>query len=222
MKAMILAAGYGKRLRPLTEHTPKPLIEVRGRTLLDYHLCALAQAKIDEVVINVAYLGHKIKAAVGDGARYGLRVVYSEEATPLETGGGIFNALPLLGEAPFLVVNADIWTNYPYDTLYARAHECSPTTWLAHLVLVPNPPHHLAGDFYCASDRIHLTGTQTHTFSGIGLYHPQLFQACQPGAFRLPTVLKPVIAAGGVSGEVYMGEWYDVGSLEQWARLNEG
>ncbi|ATB65884.1 N-acetylmuramate alpha-1-phosphate uridylyltransferase MurU [Pseudomonas mosselii] len=213
MKAMILAAGKGERMRPLTLHTPKPLVPAAGKPLIEYHLEALARAGIREVVINHAWLGQQIEDHLGDGSRFGLRIRYSAEGEPLETGGGIFKALPLLGDAPFLLVNGDVWTDYDFTGLNA------PLQGLAHLVLVDNPGHHGRGDFRLAdgqvSDGDDAPGTLT--FSGISVLDPVLFEGCQPGAFKLAPLLRKAMAHGRVSGEHYRGHWIDVGTLERLA-----
>ncbi len=236
MKAMILAAGFGKRLRPLTEHTPKPLLEVRGKPLIVHHLEALARAGIKEVVINTAWLGEKLEAYLGDGSRYGVSIAWSREAEPLETGGGICQALPLLGSEPFLLVNGDVWTDYPFEQLLLKSLE---KKHLAHLVLVPNPEHNLSGDYCFTRQQSHdgrevlsgvlagpvpvgqLEGRQTYTFSGISLMNPKLFAASTSGeAFPLRDVLSPAFRAGHISGELYRGEWCDVGTVERLEELN--
>jgi len=236
MKAMILAAGFGKRLRPLTEHTPKPLLEVRGKPLIVHHLEALALAGINEVVINTAWLGEKLEAYLGDGGQYGLSIAWSRETEPLETGGGICQALPLLGTEPFLLVNGDVWTDYPFEQLLAKPLE---KACLAHLVLVPNPEHNLSGD-YCFANRQdsdegevvsgvlagplpveQLEGRQTYTFSGLSLLRPQLFGGSSRGrAFPLRDVFAPAFSAGRISAELYCGEWCDVGTVQRLDALN--
>ncbi|MFJ4385253.1 N-acetylmuramate alpha-1-phosphate uridylyltransferase MurU [Pseudomonas sp. NPDC089408] len=213
MKAMILAAGKGERMRPLTLHTPKPLVPVAGQPLIEYHLRALAAAGITEVVINHAWLGQQIEDYLGDGSRFGLSIRYSPEGEPLETGGGIFKALPLLGDEPFLLVNGDVWTDYDFARLKA------PRQVLAHLVLVDNPGHHGRGDFRLDSEQV-VDGDDapgTLTFSGISVLHPALFEGCQAGAFKLAPLLRQAMAAGKVSGEHYRGHWVDVGTLERLA-----
>jgi N-acetyl-alpha-D-muramate 1-phosphate uridylyltransferase len=206
MKAMILAAGRGERMRPLTDTTPKPLLPVAGRPLIAHHLEALHAAGVREVVINLSWLGEQIAEQLGDGARYGLRLHYSHEGEPaLETGGGIFKALPLLGPEPFLVVNGDVWTDYPFERLLQAPRG------VAHLVLVPNPTHHPEGDFALAGERLVLDGERL-TFSGIGVYRPELFEGCAPGAFALAPLLRKAAAAGQVSGEAFAGRWYDIGT----------
>ncbi len=214
MKAMILAAGRGERMRPLTDHTPKPLLEAGGRRLIEYHLQALAQAGICEIVINHAHLGRQIEDFLGDGSRYGVQIHYSpEDGRPLETGGGIFHALPLLGPEPFLVVNGDIWSDYPFARLPRQP------TGLAHLVLVPNPPFHEDGDFTLEQGRVGNGETTRLTFSGIAVYHPRLFKECRGGAFPLAPLLRQAADAGQVSGEHFAGQWLDVGTPQRLATL---
>ncbi len=212
---MLLAAGRGERLRPLTDPTPKPLLEVRGKPLIDWHLEALARAGVREVVINLSWLGARIRAAVGAGGRFGLQIHYSEEpAAPLETGGGIFQALPLLGEGPFLVVNADTHTDINFALL-----QIAPAA-LAQLVLVPNPAHHPRGDFALQDGEVLETGEPRYTYAGIGVYRPELFAGCSAGRFPLLSVLRPAIAARRLKGELFRGQWADVGSAERLAALN--
>lgn len=213
MKAMILAAGRGRRLRPLTDHLPKSLVEVGGRALIDWHLRALARAGFEAVVINLSWHGKQIRAHVGDGSAFGIEVRYSDEGEQaLDTGGGIYHALPLLGTAPFAVINADVFTEYPLEQL----RRCQPGA--AHLVLVPNPEHNPEGDFALKAGQIAATGAPRYTFAGLGVYHPQLFAGCEPGQFRLSDVLAPAISGGRVSGELYAGHWIDVGTQERLAR----
>lgn len=211
---MILAAGRGLRLRPLTDHTPKPLLRAGGRALIEHQLSALVAGGITELVINLGHLGMQIRGALGDGARYGARIRYSEEGEhPLETGGGILRALDWLGPEAFAVVNADVWTDYPYRKL-PRAPE-----GLAHLVLVDNPPHHAQGDFGLAAGRAVDEGPVRLTFSGIGVYRPQLFAGCRPGAFPLAPLLREAAARGQVTAEHYRGRWSDVGTGQRLAEL---
>lgn len=217
MRAMILAAGRGERLRPLTDRTPKPLLRVRGAALIEHHLRALARAGFGEAVINTAWLGDRIEAALGDGAAYGLAIRYSREAPgALDTGGGVHNALPLLGKAPFAVVNADVYTDYDY----ARLRRPPPEDADARLVLVPNPPHNPRGDFGLEGGRV--TAAACHTFAGIGVYRPSLFADHGAGRFGLAAALRPAIAAGRVAGELYRGTWCDVGTPEALACLGDG
>ncbi len=213
MRAMILAAGKGERMRPLTLNTPKPLIPVAGVPLIEYHLGALARAGFTEVVINHAWLGEKIEAHVGNGERFGLQVTYSRETQPLETGGGIFQALKYLGDEPFVVVNGDIWTDYDFAALRR------PLAGLAHLVLVPNPEHHPEGDFLLADGQVQLpsTSVDTLTYSGIAVLHPKLFADSAAGAFKLAPLLRFAMRDGDVSGEPFDGHWIDVGTPERLA-----
>ncbi|MFM2289751.1 MAG: hypothetical protein RL684_2894, partial [Pseudomonadota bacterium] len=210
MKAMLLAAGRGERLRPLTDRTPKPLLEVRGEPLIGWHLRALARAGVHEVVINLAWLGGQIRARIGDGERYGLAVQYSSEPEgALETGGGIFQALPLLGPGPFLVVNGDTYTDIDFARLAIAPGE------LAHLVLVPNPAHHPRGDFALRDGLVQAEGGPRLTYSGVGVYRPELFAGCQPGRFPLLPLLQKAIAARALGGELHHGAWTDVGTVER-------
>jgi MurNAc alpha-1-phosphate uridylyltransferase len=209
MKAMILAAGRGERMRPLTDHTPKPLLPVGGKPLLQWHVEALVAAGVCDIVINHAWLGEQIEAALGSGDALGAKIRYSPEGEALETGGGIFRALPLLGDEPFVVVNADIVTDYPFARLP------SVPAGLAHLVLVPNPAHHPEGDFYLEHGRVEAEGAPRLTYSGIGVYHPNLFRGQQPGRFPLAPLLRRAMAAGQVSGEFYAGRWLDAGTPER-------
>ena len=216
MKAMILAAGRGERMRPLTDATPKPLLKVGSQTLIEHHLQGLRAAGVRDVVINLSWLGEQIRAAIGDGARWGVSIRYTEEGpVPLETGGGIFNALPLLGSEPFIVVNGDVWTDYPFSRL-ALAPGAT-----AHLVLVPNPAHHVRGDFSLENTRVVQCRGETYTFAGIAVYHPMFFAGCEAGRFPLLPLLRHAIDAQGVSGEVYAGVWSDVGSPERLVQLQQ-
>lgn len=211
---MILAAGRGERMRPLTDHTPKPLLEAGGKPLIQYHIDALARAGFRDLVINHAHLGQMLETHLGDGSRLGVRIAYSPEGQALETGGGIFNALPLLGDEPFLVVNGDIWTDFDYCGVGLPAGR------LAHLVLVANPAHHPEGDFALEDGLIRDAGAQRHTFSGIGIYHPALFRDCRPGAFRLAPLLRQAAAATRVSGELHQGRWLDIGTPQRLQMLD--
>lgn len=213
---MILAAGRGERMRPLTDATPKPLLEAGGRCLIEYHLDNLRSAGVSEVIINVCHLGNQIRERLGDGARYGLHISYSVEEPPaLETGGGIYNALPLLGEEPFVSVNADIWTDFPFARLSRERKS------LAHLVLVDNPPHHSEGDFVLRNGCVyHETGVGRLTFAGIGVYSPELFRGCTPGPFPLAPLLRSAMDRDLVSGEYYSGRWTDVGTPERLYELD--
>jgi len=214
MKAMLLAAGRGERLRPITDTIPKPLVPVGGRPLIAWHLTALARAGVREVVINLSWLAQRLRDALGDGSAYGVAITWSDEGpVPLETGGGIFRALPLLGPSPFLVVNADIWTDIDFATLALEADA------LAHLVLVPNPPHNPRGDFGLERDLVVGRGTQSFTYSGVGLYRPQFFAGCTGERFPLLPLLNRGIAARRVRGELHRGAWSDVGTAERLAQL---
>ena len=209
MKVFILAAGRGERMRPLTDHTPKPLLRVRGKPLIEWHLEKLAAAGVRDVVINLGWLGEKIKTHLGDGSCFGVRIAYSEEGWPaLETGGGLHRALPLLGNEPFLLVNGDVFTELPFALPDMQANT------QAHLVLVPNPPQHPNGDFSLVNGVV-VDAEPRLTYSGIALLHPKLFEGCQPGAFPLAPLLKRAMAAGKVSGERYDGLWSDVGTPER-------
>ncbi len=213
---MVLAAGRGERLRPITDTVPKPLVEIAGKPLIGYHLEALAKAGVRDVVINLSWLGEKIRAALGDGGRFGVRIAYSEEGpVPLETGGGIHRALPLLGSGPFLVVNADVWT----DMDFGRAPALEEGTD-ACLMLVPNPPHHPRGDFGLEGDLVVERDADRLTYTGIGVYRPELFEGCAPGKFPLLPLLKRAISARRLRGEVYRGEWLDIGSPDRLAWLD--
>lgn len=210
MKAIILAAGRGDRMRPLTEHTPKPLLAIGGKPIIVRTIEALVAAGIRELVINVAHLGAQIEAALGDGVQFGADIVYSREGeTPLETAGGIVHALPLLGKEAFLLVNGDIASDFPFSKL----KDCPVD--LAHLVLVANPAHHPHGDFGL-SDGLVKDGLQSaYTYSGIGVYHPELFAACRPGKAPLAPLLRAAMRDNRVSGEFYPGFWSDIGTPQR-------
>lgn len=217
MRAMILAAGRGERMRPLTDHSPKPLLVVGGKPLIDYHLEGLHAAGFHEVVVNNAWLGEQIREHVGTGARFKIAVTHSDERPhALETGGGIFQALPLLGPDPFVVVNGDVWTDFPYAELRSALgpHD------LAHFVLVPNPAQHPRGDFALKGGRLREEGDARYTFSGIGVYRPEFFEGCTMGAFKLLPLMLRAIEADRVSGQVYRGRWYDIGTPERLQRLD--
>ncbi|MCQ8106342.1 nucleotidyltransferase family protein [Methylomonas sp. SURF-2] len=215
MKAMILAAGRGERMRPLTDHTPKPLLRVAGKALIEYGLENLAKAGFTEIVVNVAYLGRQIKEHCGNGSRWRLSIQYADEGEQaLETAGGIANALPLLGDKPFLVVNADVLSDYPLASLREKSVD------LAHLVLIDNPPHHSLGDF-CLNENglVGVNGGPKLTFSGMGVYHPDLFAGVRAGqALKLRPVLEQAMQNGRVGGEYFDGSWLDIGTP---ARLRE-
>ena len=212
---MILAAGRGERMRPLTDDMPKPLLEVNGRPLIDYHLEALARGGIREVVINLAWLGGRIRGWVGNGDKYGIKISYSDEGPEaLETGGGIFRALPLLGEDPFWLVNGDVFCAYGYT-----GRNLADGT-LGHLVMVPNPAHHERGDFSLADGRVIARAGETLTYSGIAILHPDLFAGCSDGKFPLAPLLERAIERGALSGERFDGHWVDVGTPERLAELD--
>ncbi|WP_374604816.1 N-acetylmuramate alpha-1-phosphate uridylyltransferase MurU [Arenimonas sp.] len=227
MKALVFAAGKGERMRPLTETVPKPLLPVRGKPLIAWHLEKLAALGVDEVVINTSWLADAFAPALGQGERWGLRLHYSHEGPePLETGGGMLHALPRLGSEPFIAVNADIWCDYDFARL---PHE---PAGLAHLVLVDNPPHNPEGDFALLDDgSVMPAGEQRLTFSGVGIYRPALFAnwrnvigaaagaELDPPRFRLAPLLRAAMRAGQVSGEHHRGTWTDVGTPERLAAL---
>ena len=218
MKAMILAAGRGERMRPLTLDRPKPLLEVDGAPLIVHHLRALSAAGFEDIVVNLSWLGEQIRTVLGDGRRHGVRLHYSDEGPePLETGGGIFRALPLLGAGPFVVLNGDVWSDFPYAALRERLAAGD----LAHLVLVPNPVHNPRGDFVLEHGRIVEADGERCTFSGIGVYRAGLFAGCSEGAFKLAPLLRAAARSGRVSGERHAGAWLDIGTPERLAHLDE-
>ena|SRR5690348_13543801 len=212
MKAMILAAGRGERLRPLTDTTPKPLIEVAGKPLIVHHLERLRDAGYTHILVNTSWLADRIQEQLGDGGRYGVHIHYSYEGPePLETGGGIFKALPQLGRDPFLVVNGDVHTDFPFETL---KHRLKPDD-LAHLVMVPNPAHHPAGDFHLTTTgHLRPNGEPKLTYSGIGVYKADFFKECRAGKFPLLPLMRSAMAVEALSGESYGGRWADVGHLD--------
>jgi len=217
-KAMILAAGRGERMRPLTDHTPKPLLTAGGKPLIEWQIERLAAAGFRELVINHAHLGQRIEAHLGDGARFGVRIAWSDEGEALETAGGIARARTLLGDMPFLVTNGDVYVEYDYARLRpALTAMANDSGRLAHVVLVDNPPHHPDGDFALAGERVQASGVDERlTFSGIGLYRPELFAAIRAGEkARLAPLLQAAMADGRVSGEHFRGRWEDVGTPER-------
>lgn len=228
MKAMILAAGLGTRMRPLTLATPKPLLEVSGKPLIVYHIEKLAQAGICDIVINVSHLADKIIHALGDGTRYKVRLHYSREDEPLETAGGIVKALPLLGEGLFICVNGDVWSDLDFNHLLTQGRSLACST-LAHLVLVDNPQHHPAGDFHLCRDlkcsgghaRVVEQGEPKLTFSGISLLRSDLFVGHGSDVGRLARLLRTAMAEGRVTGEHDQGQWCDVGTPERLEQLNK-
>jgi MurNAc alpha-1-phosphate uridylyltransferase len=239
MRAMILAAGRGERMRPLTLERPKPLLRVGGEALIEHHLRALAAAGFRELIVNLSWLGGQIREALGDGSRYGLELTYSDEGPePLETGGGIFRALSWLcpmGVETFLVLNGDVWMNFPYARLRENFARGLPGKDQAHLVLVPNPPHNARGDFATLDGRMvegvpgmdpetavaqRIAALPRHTFSGLGVYHPSLFNGCGDGVFKLAPLLRNAAVHGRVGVELFDGDWLDIGTPERLAALN--
>ncbi len=227
MKALIFAAGFGERMRPLTEHTPKPLLSVGGKSLIEWHLEKLAALGVREVVVNTSWLSDRFPAALGDGRRWDLSLHFLHEGdTPLETGGGMFNALPLLGDAPFLLVNGDVWTDYDFRRLPREPDG------LAHLVLVDPPAQAARGDFaLTAAGRVRATGEPLLTYAGLGVYRPGVLEGWEaiigahesPGGrprFRLAPVLAARMAEDQVGGEHYRGQWTDVGTPHRLAELD--
>jgi len=213
--AMILAAGRGERMRPLTDQLPKPLLPVRGKPLIEYHLERLAQAGVERIVINLAWLGNMIREALGNGSRFGVRIDYSDEAPQaLETGGGVFRALPLLGEGAFLVVNGDVFSDYPFSrAVLAPGRD-------AHIVLVPNPPQHPTGDFGLERGLALPDAQVRYTFAGIAAYRREFFAGCAGGSFPLKPLLVRAMSAARCSAELYPGLWQDVGTAERLLALN--
>ncbi len=222
-RAMILAAGRGERMRPLTDTTPKPLLPAGGKPLIVWHIERLARAGFRELVINHAHLGDQIEAALGDGSRHGVSIRYSVEAEALETAGGIAQALELLGDQPFLVVNGDVYCDYDFSTLRPRLERLagSKAELEAWLVLVDNPGHHPAGDFCLGEDKVSDEGERKLTFSGIGCYRPALFAGIAPGEkAKLAPLLRRAMAQGRVGGEHYAGCWVDVGTPQRLEQLD--
>ena len=216
MKAMLLAAGRGERLRPITDHIPKALVEVGGKPLIGWHLERLAQAGFREAVINVSHLGERIVERLGDGRDYGLRLHYSRERERLETAGGIANALPLLGAEPFLLVNADVYC----ECDFGRLRDTSLGGRLAHLILVPNPPHRTAGDFSLRDGTVGDDASPRYTYAGLALMHPALVAPVRRGEKApLGPLLRQAAKRGQIGGELYQGLWQDVGTLERLAEL---
>lgn len=221
MKAMILAAGFGERMRPLTDDTPKPLLQVAGKALIDYHIEGLVQAGFRDLVVNHAYLGEQIENHLGDGQRFGASIQYSPEEEPLNTAGGIMRALPLLGDEPFVVVNADIWIDYPFRQLIGALHEGK---W-GHLVLIDNPEHHREGDFVLqdnalVSDKVNDATVATLTFSGLSVLTACLFQGEDNPRQGLAVVLRRAMQEARISGEYYGGQWHDIGTPQRLESLS--
>lgn len=215
MRGMILAAGRGERMGSLTADIPKPLLRVGGRYLIEYSLLSLVNAGIKDIVINVCYHKEKIKAALGNGSRYGVTIHYSDEDKALETGGGIYQALPLLGPDPFIVLSCDIVTDFPLKNLPAQL------SGSAHIILVDNPMYHPKGDFCLAGKKIYCGHDSTLTFGNIGVYHPKLFEQCTPGKFRLGSLLREAILQDKITGDHYQGFWHNLGTPEDIKNINE-
>jgi MurNAc alpha-1-phosphate uridylyltransferase len=222
MKVMLLSAGVGERMRPLTDHTPKPLLQVAGVPLIEHHIRRLAEVGLGDLIINVSHLAQQIIDYCGDGSRWGVSIAYSPESMPLETAGGIINAMPLLGDAPFMVVNGDVWTDYPFSQLASR--ELDEIASVAHLVLVDNPPQHPLGDF-SLDDRGQLgikePDSMGYTYAGLGLYSPNFFAGVTAGKLAMRPLLDKAIRNGVCSGEYYGGEWVDVGTPQRLKDLDE-
>ena len=218
MKAMILAAGRGERMRPLTDALPKPLLPVAGKPLIQYHLEALFAAGLRDIVINHAWLGHLLPANLGSGGQFGVTICYSDEGSEgLETAGGIKKALPLLGDTPFVVVNGDVFSDYPYQQLSSKLRaDC-----LAHLVLVPNPLQHPNGDFGISASGYALAeATQGFTFSGIAIYRPEFFHVVAEGKQKLAPYLRQAMQQNQVTAELYQGVWHDIGTVQRLTELS--
>ncbi len=217
-KAMILAAGKGERMRPLTDSLPKPLLEVGGKPLIVWHIEKLARAGFIDIVINMAHLGNLIPQALGDGSKWGVKLHFSDEQNEgaLESAGGIVKALPLLGNEPFLVVNGDVWCDYEFDSAFELGDGL-----LAHLILVPNPEHNTKGDFALSKGMISGDGKSRYTFSGIGYYSPNLFKWLEYGKRGLGDLLRDTMLHDAVGGELYSGIWRDIGTPQRLAEINE-
>lgn len=216
MKAMLLAAGRGARMRPLTDALPKPLLEINGKPLIEYQLEALAVAGVEDIIINLGHLGKLIRDYLARGERFGVKLRYSDEGgQPLETAGGIIKALPFFDDEPFIVVNADIFSDFDYRMLPGKSDQD------AHLVLVSNPPHNPDGDFALINGLVSNSGTQKLTYAGIGLFHPRFFKACHHGKAPLAPLLRRAAAAAAVGGQHYRGVWHDVGTPERLLELNQ-
>ncbi|MFT7266899.1 MAG: MurNAc alpha-1-phosphate uridylyltransferase [Porticoccus sp.] len=223
MKAMILAAGRGERLRPLTDTTPKALAQVGGKPLIQYHIENLVSAGVRDVVINTSWLGDKIESFIGNGSAFGVNVQWSKEHKSLETGGGIRRALPLLGSEPFLLVNADVWTDFSLKNLVEKP---LPSEIDAHLILVPNASHHMDGDFMLTPESIVSTPdtrNKTYTYSGISILRPKIFTVYTSTTEKFPLrdVLRESIFSGRIEGEIYTGVWRDIGTLMRLQELDE-
>lgn len=213
---MILAAGRGERMRPLTDHTPKPLLEVKGKALIVYHIEKLASLGFKEIIINIAHLGYKIQEALGDGSRWGVSLIYSDEQEggALESAGGIKKALPFFKDETFLVVNGDVWCDYEFDNSIELGED------LAHLILVNNPDHNLDGDFGLENKRVLNEAKEMYTFSGIGYYSPKLFEDVELGKSTLAPLLRKAIKHNKVSGSLHVGKWRDIGTPQRLEEIN--
>lgn len=219
MKAMILSAGRGERLRPLTDDTPKPLLKAGKYRLIEYLIQSLVKAGFYEIVINTAHLAEQFSQILGDGRQFGSNITYSPEPEGgLETAGGIINALPLLGDEPFLIVNGDIWTDFPFKEL---SNFNLPNDSLAHLILVNNPAHNLNGDFALQSGKLNELDKPKYTYSGIGIYHPKLFSMFEVQRLALKPIFVEAIEQEQLSGQLYQGEWSDIGTIERLQQLSE-
>lgn len=206
---MILAAGRGKRMGALTDHTPKPLLQINNKPLITYQIESLARSGVQDIIINLGYLGHKIEVALGNGKQFGVSIQYSQEDPVLETGGGVAKALPLLGSDPFIVVSSDIYTDYRYEKLPKDPKG------LVHMVMVDNPPYHSRGDYALINGNISETGGPLLNFGGIGVYRPELFIGCPEGIFPLSILYKKAIKAQQMTGEYFQGLWHNIGTPEQ-------
>jgi len=217
MKAMILAAGRGKRMRPLTDITPKPLLKVRDKELIIYHIEKLADAGFDEIIINIAHLGYKIPDSLGNGSRWGIKIIYSDEQKDgaLESAGGIIKALPLLENDTFLVVNGDIFTDYKFNPNFDLGDD------LAHLILVNNPEHNLNGDFGLKENRVLNNAQKMYTFSGIGYYSPELFKSLSIQKSSLAPLLRKAIQEDNISASLHLGDWHDIGTPNRLKDIND-
>jgi N-acetyl-alpha-D-muramate 1-phosphate uridylyltransferase len=217
MRAMILAAGRGDRMRPLTDRTPKPLLEVGGKPIIQYHIEKLAAAGFDQIVINLAWKGTMLRERLGDGSQFGVRIQYSDEGEQaLETGGGIFRVLNFLGPEPFVVVSGDIWSDFDYASLRSRPGAQD----VAHFVLAPNPEFHRRGDFGLQGERLVDSGSERYTYANIGVIRPELFAGCSDGRFPLAPLMFEWIRRGRVSGELFLGRWRNIGTPAQLDELD--
>jgi len=224
VRAMILAAGRGERMRPLTDRMPKSMLQVNGKPLIQYHVENLVQSGILDIVINHAQFGDQIEGYLGNGKIWGARIAYSpEDENPLDTAGGIVEALPLLGEEPFLTVNADIWTDFPFQQLLNLSEDLANNraNHLAHIVLVDNPAHNAKGDFSLSDDRVLNEGDSMLTFSGISVFKPEFFKDCVSGSTPLAPMIRQAVSQGQVSGSHYQGLWRDIGTPERLQELRQ-